>query len=172
MTLQTAGLPIVAALLALGGCSGYQLGGTKPSHLAEVRTIEVHVVENETQMPRASAHATNSLVDAITRDGTYLLATTDRADARLAVVLSEINYRQARSTRTDTLRSEELEMTITMQWSLVDAKNPLRVLHRGRSKGTTRFFVDPNLPTARQTALVDALKRASEGVVATLADGF
>ena len=129
-------------------------------------------MRNDTQMPRAAAHATNSIIDALTRDGTYRVATVDTADARLLITLHKINYRQARSTRIDILRSEELEMEIHLHWSLVDARNPTKILAQGESRGTTRFFVDPNLQTARQTALIDALKRASEAVVSRLADGF
>ena len=160
------------ALLLLGGCTGYRLGGAKPTHLGEVSTVSVAMVQNKTQMPRAAAHATNSLIDALTRDGTYRLAAAETADARLETTLHTIDYRQARSTRIDTLRSEELEMIVTFNWVLLDAENPGRILDQGQSKGSTRFFVDPNLQTARQTALIDALKRASESVVARLANGF
>ena len=165
-------LPPLLATIAVSGCVGYQLGGSRPSHLAAVKSINVAMVHNQTQLPRAAAHATNSIVDALTRDGTYRLASVDQADARLETVLHKIDYRQARSARTDTLRSEELEMEVTFRWTLVDADNPANILERGESKGTTRFFVDPNLQTARQTALIDALQRASESVVARLADGF
>ena len=174
MKLRPALLLLALTLSALGlhACEGYRLGGSKPAHLAAVREVHVAIVRNQTQVPRAAAHATNSIIDALTRDGTYRLATMERAEARLEAVLQTIDYRQARSTRTDTLRSEELEMTVTFRWTLLDAENPSRVLERGESKGTTRFFVDPNLQTARQTALIDALKRASESLVARLADGF
>jgi hypothetical protein len=162
----------VFAALVMSGCAGYQLGGAKPAHLADIQLINVQVVRNDTQIPRAAAHATNAIIDALTRDGTYRLATVEKSDARLDTVLKTIEYRQARSTRTDSLRSEELEMKIILSWVLLDSKNPLRILESGTSEGTTRFFVDPNLQTARQSALSDALKRASENVVARLADGF
>ena len=159
------------ALLA-SSCAGYRLGGSKPSRLASVHSIHVAMVDNSTQVPRAAAHATNALVDALTRDGTYRLATAATADAHLHATLSRIEYRQARSARRDTLRSEELRMTVTIEWSLLDASDPSRVLARDRSSGRTLFFVDPNLQTARQNALPDALQRAAESIVARLADGF
>ncbi|MCH2063771.1 MAG: LPS assembly lipoprotein LptE [Roseibacillus sp.] len=137
-----------------------------------VHHLNVGLVENDTQIPRAAALATNCLIDAITRDGTYRISRIDTADARLLATLQKVEYRQARSTREDILRSEELEMEVHLHWSLVDARNPAKVLASGTSRGSTRFFVDPNLQTANQTALVDAIKRAAEGVVAHFAEGF
>ena len=165
---------LFSLLLALfmSGCVGYRLGGAKPAHLAAVHSVHVAIVRNDTQMPRAAAHATNSIIDALTRDGTYRIASVDHADARLLTTLHNINYRQARSARVDILRSEELEMEVFLNWSLVDARNPTRVLAQGESRGKTRVFVDRRLQTARQTALIDALKRASEAVASRLADGF
>ncbi len=165
-------IPVLSLALLLGSCVGYRRGGARPSHLQAVTTLSVAVVRNDTQMPRAAAHATNSIIEALTMDGTYRLSTVDRADARLETVLHTIKYRQARATRTDTLRSEELEMVVTLVWVLRDADNPTTALDEGQSSGASRFFVDPNLQTARQTALADALKRASEAVVSRLADGF
>lgn len=158
--------------LLLSSCTGYQLGGNKPAAMANISTIHVEMVRNDTQIPRAAASASNAIADAIQLDGTYRLGNDSNADARLQATLREIDYRQIRSNRDDSQRSEELEMTIFYEWSLVAADNPLKVIQRGRSSGTTRFFVDPNLQTARQTALPDALKRASESMIARLADGF
>lgn len=165
-------LPALTLCLLLGACTGYNLGGSKPSHLAKVQTISVDMVKNETQMPRAAAHATNALIDALTRDGTYRLGTADHADARLEATIATITYSQARSKRADTLASEELEMRVELEWALVDGSDPSQLLQRGRTRGSTRLFVDANLQTARQSALPDALKRASESLIARLADGF
>jgi hypothetical protein len=167
------GFVVVSAIsLSCSSCAGYKWGDAKPKHLATVHNLNVAMVENNTQIPRAAALATNCLIDAITQDGTYRVSRIDTADARLLTTLEKIEHRQARSTREDILRSEELEMEAHLSWSLVDARNPARVLASGTSRGSTRFFVDPNLQTARQTALVDAIKRATEGVVARFSEGF
>ena len=158
--------------LLLGSCTGYRLGGQKPAALAGIEGIHVAMVDNETQIPRAGAAATSAITDALLLDGTYRLASKANADANLVASLHEIDFRQVRSNRRDSQRSEELEMRIVYNWSLVDAANPLRILQQGRSTGRTTFFVDPNLQTAQQTALPDALKRAAESMVAQLADGF
>jgi hypothetical protein len=158
--------------LLLSSCVGYQLGGNKPAALAGVSSLHVAMVTNDTQIPRGSAHATNAIADAILQDGTYRLEKADHADALLQAILRTIDYRQVTSKRGDSQSSEELEMRVIYDWSVVEALNPLNVLQRGRSSGTTTFFVDPNLQTAQQTALPDALKRAADSMVARIADSF
>ena len=169
-------LPLLGALTILSlshvGCSGYRWGSAKPEHLGEVHSVCVAVVTNSTQIPRAAALATNSIVDALTRDGTYVITNIDRADAHLRAELMKIEYLQVRSTREDALRSEELEMKAHLKWSLVATDDPNLILANGNATGTTRFFVDPNLQTARQSALVDAIKRATDSMVARFTAGF
>ncbi|BDS05222.1 hypothetical protein NT6N_02620 [Oceaniferula spumae] len=148
------------------------MGGSKPSHLANINSIHVPLFKNDTLLVRAEAYATNSAVDAITRDGTYRIATASSADAVLEGRVEEVKYSQVSSSRTDTLRSEELSMEITLAWILRDARNPTRILERGQSRGQTRFFAGGNLHVARTNALPDALRRATESMTVRLADGF
>jgi len=159
-------------LLVLVSCAGYQMGGSKPARLAKVSRIQVPLFINDTQLTRADAYATNSAVDALTRDGTYQIGTADTADAVLDGVVEKIDYSQVSSSRTDTLRSEELSMEITIAWTLRDADNPANILAKGKSRGRTRFFAGGNLEIARTNALPDALRRASESMVTRIADGF
>ena len=158
--------------MLLTACTGYQLGGNKPDHLSGVRSIHVALVRNQTQMPRAAAHATNAIVDALVQDGTYRLTASDQADARLETTLSLISYRQVSTTRTDSLRTDELKMTVHYDWILVSADDPRHILEKGSSTGSTRFFLSPNLQTARQSNLPDALNRAALSLVGHLADSF
>ena len=153
-------------------CTGYQLGGSKPSHLSHVKSINVPLFENDTLQTRAEAYATNSAVDALTRDGTYRMASSENADAILEGRVKTIKYRQVSSSRSDSLRSEELSMEITLAWVLRDARNPALVLEKGESRGRTRFFAGGNLHIARTNALPDALRRACEAMTTRLADGF
>jgi hypothetical protein len=163
---------LLLPLFLVAACSGYRLGASKPTPLAHVSVIQVEMVRNETQWPRAAAYATNAIADALARDGTYRLGSAGSADARLSTTLRTIRYQQVRSSPIDTLTSEELEMTAEFRWILCDASNPTRILDQGTTVGRSRFFVDPNLATARQTAISDAMKRAAESLVARLANGF
>lgn len=158
--------------LLLVSCVGYQLGGSKPAHLTHVKSINVPLFKNDTQLIRAGSYATNSAVDALTRDGTYRVASADGADAVLEGRVATIRYSQVSSSRTDTLRSEELSMEITIDWVLRDANDPSRILEKGKSRGSTRYFAGGNLNIARSNALPDALRRACDSMTTRIADGF
>ncbi|MEJ6559462.1 MAG: LPS assembly lipoprotein LptE [Akkermansiaceae bacterium] len=159
-------------LIALTSCAGYKLGGLKPKHLESVKSIYIPLAKTRVLFPRVEALTTNSVVDSFVTSGTYRIGTASRSDATLHVTLTSIDYRQVRASRFDTLRSEELEMEVTLDWVLVDPIKPGVALDQGTSSQRTRFFVADNLQTARANALPDALERASRGIVSRLADGF
>jgi len=158
--------------LAFTSCAGYQLGGAKPAILRDVRNISVPMFHNDTLHPRAEALATSAAADAVVRDGTYRITPLDQADAILVGTVQTISYTPLRSARLDTLRPEELQNSVTLVWTLKDARDPTRVLASGSSTGTSRFFVSSNLQTSRNNALPDALERASEAMISRLANGF
>lgn len=158
--------------LAFSSCAGYQLGGAKPAILRDVRNISVPMFHNDTLHPRAEALATSAATDAVVRDGTYRITSLDQADAILVGTVQTISYTPLRSARLDTLRPEELQNSVTLVWTLKDARDPTRILASGSSTGTSRFFVSSNLQTSRNNALPDALERASEAMISRLANGF
>lgn len=159
-------------VVILNSCAGYQLGGTKPEALAHVEKIHVPLTKNLTQIPRAGAFVTNGVVDALVRDGSYRLGTAESADATLEVEFYEVNFNAIRTNRVNRLRPEELSMTVRLNWKVIDGANPLKILDSGSSFGRTSFFADPNLQTAQQSAINDAIQRAATSLVARLADGF
>ena len=163
-------LPLV--LFLLSSCAGYRLGGSKPEALAHVQKLHVPLAKNLTQTPRAGAYVTNGVVDALVQDGTYRLGTADDSDARLEIELYTIKYSALRTAEINRLRPEELTMTVILRWKVLDGRDPLKILDSGTSSGRTNLFVDPNLQTAQQSAISDAIRRASISLAARLADGF
>ncbi len=161
----------LALPMLLVSCAGYHLGGNKPTKLAHVKKIQVPLFTNKTQLTRVDAYATNSAVDAITRDGTYQIGTQDNADAILRGTVKSADYTQVSSSRIDTLRTVELGMKITIDWEVVDAQSG-QILAKGESTGNTRFFTGDNMQVARTNAIPDALRRACESMVSHLSDGF
>lgn len=164
-------LSFLTALL-LCSCTGYQIDGAKPAVLKNVHTIAVPMFDNHSLHPRAEALATSAATESIIEDGTYRLASSTSADAILEGTVYRIQYTQLRATRLDTLRPEELQNTVTLNWILRDATDSSSILARGSSTGTSRFFVDSNLQTSRNNSLPDALQRASDDMVSQLANGF
>jgi len=163
---------LLLSALAFTSCAGYQLGGAKPAVLRDVHNVSVPMFHNETLHPRAEALATSAATDAMVLDGTYRITSLDKADAVLEGTIHQIEYTPLRSTRLDTLRPEELQNTVTLNWKLTDARDRTKVLASGSSIGTSRFFVDSNLQTSRNNALPDALERASEAMISRLSNGF
>ena len=165
-------IAFAAALLGLSSCAGYKLGGIKPASLAGVKTIAVPMLSNATQHPRANALATSAVTNAIVQEGTYRIGTSANADAVLVGEITEIKYRAIRGTRFDSLYPEELSNRVTLKWTLMDARDPSRVLATSISRGESQLFVSTNLQTARNNALPEALERAGEALVSTLANGY
>ncbi len=163
---------LIASALFLVSCAGYQLGGTKPASLAKVKTIAVPMFTNSAQHPRAEVIATSAVANAFIQDGTYRLSNRDHADAVLEGDLRSIRYATVRGTRYDTLRPEELTNTVTIQWKLLDAKDPTKILAAGSSTGSSQIFTLDNFQTARNNALPEAFERAGTALVTRLADGF
>lgn len=162
----------VLIAVILPSCAGYHLGGTKPAKLASVHSINVTMFRNDTQHPRANAIVTSAVANALVQDGTYKLASAEKADAILEGTLHKILYSNIRSEVYDTMRPEELSNTLTVVWTLHDARNPRKVLMTGSNSGTSRFFIGANLQTDRNNALPDAADRAGQAIVSQLANGF
>ena len=163
---------LLAALWCMVSCAGYHLGVAKPKPLAHVNTIAVEMFANATLHPRAEALATSAVANAIVLDGTYRIVRADQADAVLEGRIASIRYTSIRNTRLDTLHPEELTNMVTLQWTLRDARNPTRIITSGSSVGTSQLYVSPDLQTARNNALPDALERAGNALVSSLSNGY
>ena len=167
---KTLALPVI--LLGLVSCAGYQLGGVKPKSMAGVKSIAVPMFSNATLQPRVNALATSAVASAFVRDGTYRIGDVDHADAVLEGRVRKIDYTSIRGVRLDTLFPEELANTVTLEWTLLDARDRTKVLASGVSTGSSQLFVSSNLQTARTNALPEAVERAGEKLVSRLANGY
>lgn len=165
-------LALLAPFVFLTSCAGYRLGDAKPAAMAKVNRISVSMFSNSTLHPRAEALATSAVTNALVTDGTYKISSLDQADAVLEGEVGEIRYRTIRSTRLDTMQPEELANTVTLNWTLRDARNPTRILATGSSSGSSQLFVSSNLQTARNNALPEALAHAGESLVSRISNGF
>ncbi len=113
-------LVCVAFGLFLSGCAGYQFGDVKPSVYASVQTIYVPPFKNETLEPRLASLVTSAVIKEIQRDGTYRIGSKGNCDAILVGTIHSFTKSQLRATRTDTLRSRELNLRLRLDFKLVD----------------------------------------------------
>ena len=94
---------LLAPVLLLVSCAGYQLGETKPRSMARVKTIAVPMFSNSTLFPRAEAVATSAVaatlsnamdVNAMRAGQRFETAISQprggRGEARVATEISEV----------------------------------------------------------------------------------
>jgi hypothetical protein len=155
----------------LGGCAGYKLGPVKPDALSQVQTIAVPTFRNMTLEPRSSVLVTNEVIDRLQRDGTYQITSTGKADAILKGTISDFARRQLRGSRTNVLRTREMEVQIFIDYVLEDARSHV-VLAEGRARGTSHMFLDPNFELSERQALNDAAEEAARDIVSRLSEGI
>ena len=161
---------LAPVLLLLGGCAGYHLGPIKPTFMADVKTIAVPVFKNDTLEPRIEVLITGAIIKQIQQDGTYRIASADRADVVLEGTLKEIRRHASRSIRGNVLATREFTDTITIEYRLVRCDNGHEI-DRHEVTGQTSFFVTGDLqqderqalPLAAQDAAVRLVNQISEG---------
>lgn len=163
-------ITLASCLLLFNACSGYQLGSAKPEQLASVSKICVPLAKNDTLQQRVATLTTNTIIDEITRDGTYQITRSSDCDATLNTTIKTIEFKEFRASRLDTLRAEELEVKITVDWQLVDASG--KVLASDSHVGESTFFAASNQQLSRTNALPDASENVAEQIVSSLANGF
>ncbi len=163
-------LAAVLSLTVLSSCGGYHLGNVKPSELSSVNSISVPLFKNKTQEQRLASLVTNSMVDAITRDGTFKFVSNSEADADLIATIQTIKYSERRFSRFDSLKASEMYMTLIVDWKLVDPQN--KVLSSGTVRGRTHFSISSNQQLSRTNAFPDAARDASELIMLRIANGF
>ena len=163
-------LAIIITATGLTSCTGYQLGGSKPSALKDIDSIYVVIADNKTQEIKLAPQFTNRLITFINNDGTYQVSSLSQSQATLSVVIEKVDYDEFRSSRFDTLLAEELTATIFTTWKLTNPQN--EILLQGKSSGKTRFFVEDNQRLARENSLYDAIDNLSRTITSRISNGF
>jgi len=187
---------VVGLVGALHGCAGYQLGSVKPEIYSGIEKIHVPPFKNLTLEPRLSSLVTNAVLKKLQADGTYRISDRRNCDAVLVGTIRDVDRRQLRSARLDTLRSRQLNLYLFVDWHLEDPASGEQLgyatskdkagaqrgrngvgkdSHNGRPGtviGTTIQFVDSNFQLAERNALAVAALDAASKLVSQLADGW
>ena len=161
---------LAIASLLLPGCAGYQLGGSKPQRLAHVTKLHVPTFENDTLEPRLAVLVTNAVIKQIQAGGAYEIVGPDEADAVLKARISDIDRTQWRSVRTNTLRTRELMVRLSLNYRIVDGSGSS--IHNGRVLGESYVVLDPNFQTSERQALSEASERMAATLVNEISDGW
>jgi hypothetical protein len=179
------------------GCAGYQLGEVKPGVYKEIEKLHVPPFKNLTLEPRFSSLLTNAVLAELQSDGTYEVSSRASADAVLVGEIRQIEKRQLRAVRTDTLRSRELSLYLIVDFHLEDPQTGARIGDRvargdievttddkvapeeeiigarqGRVVGETIQFVDPSFQVGERNALSFVAEDLADKLVSQLANGW
>jgi hypothetical protein len=192
-------LVIAAGLTAqlFTGCAGYQLGEVKPGVYKDIEKLHVPPFKNLTLEPRFSSLLTNAILAELQSDGTYEVSSRANADAVLVGEIRQIEKRQLRAVRTDTLRSRELSLYLIVDFHLEDPQTGARIGDRvargdievpaddkvgteeeiigarqGRVVGETIQFVDPSFQVGERNALSFVAEDLADKLVSQLANGW
>jgi len=192
-------LVIAAGLTAqlFTGCAGYQLGEVKPGVYKDIEKLHVPPFKNLTLEPRFSSLLTNAILAELQSDGTYEVSSRANADAVLVGEIRQIEKRQLRAVRTDTLRSRELNLYLIVDFHLEDPQTGARIGDRvargdievpaddkvgteeeiigarqGRVVGETIQFVDPSFQVGERNALSFVAEDLADKLVSQLANGW
>jgi len=192
-------LVIAAGLTAqlFTGCAGYQLGEVKPGVYKDIEKLHVPPFKNLTLEPRFSSLLTNAVLAELQSDGTYEVSSRANADAVLVGEIRQIEKRQLRAVRTDTLRSRELSLYLIVDFHLEDPQTGARIGDRvargdlevptddkagtdeeiigarqGRVVGETIQFVDPSFQVGERNALSFVAEDLADKLVSQLANGW
>ncbi len=157
--------------LVLSGCLGYHIGPVKPYYLRDVHTISVPTFKNRTLVPRAEVLVTDTVIKQLQQDGTFQIASGDKADATLSGEVSRISRLPARSVRGNVLATTEFTLILGVRYSLT-GKNGEQLAPTNEAVGTTSFFVSSDVTTDERQALPLATEDLATRLVAQLSEGW
>ena len=160
----------VCALL-FTGCAGYRTGSAKPAQMVSVETLAVPVFKNLTLEPRSSVLITNMVVKQLQRDGTYRITSEEGADAVLKGTIRQMERRQLRSAKFNTLRSREVLLRIFVDYVVEEPGTGL-ILAEGTVQGDTNIFLDRNFQLSERQGIEDATRDLAEKLVARVCEGW
>ena len=157
--------------LALGGCLGYHVGPVKPYYLRDVHTIAIPTFKNRTLVPRIEILVTDTVIKQLQQDGTFQVASGDKADATLEGQVDRINRLPARSVRGNVLATTEFTLGLVVKYSLI-GRDGKPLAGPSQAVGTTSFFVSSDVTSDERQALPLATEDLATRLVSQLSEGW
>ena len=153
----------------LAGCAGYHVGPIQPKSMAGVKTLAVPSFKNETLQPRLEVMAANIVIRQLQEDGTYQIASSDKADAVLEGTLKTITRSPIRSQRENVLTTTEFKVKVLIKYKVI--KNG-EILETRNVEGVTSFYTGNDTNEGERQAIPLALQNAAVCMVTQLSEGW
>ena len=127
--------------------------------------------KNRTLVPRVEVLVTDTVIKQFQQDGTFRIASDDKADATLNGEVSRITRSPARSVRGNVLATSEFNLALTVRYSLT-TRDGKQLAGPGDAVGTTSFFVSSDVTTDERQALPLATEDLATRLVTQLSEGW
>lgn len=160
-----------AVAFCLSGCAGYRIGEVKPHYLAEVHSIAVPTFRNQTFLPRIEVLLTNTVIKQLQQDGTFRIASAEKADATLKASIQSVTRAPTRFLSGNVLATTEFNLTINVTYTLTDRSGRVLAGPAGVS-GSTSFFVGSDVTTDERQALPLATEDLAVRLTSQLSEGW
>lgn len=162
---------LASLMLLHSSCVGYRFGSIKPAKLSHIQSIAVPTFENKTLKPRSHVLVANEVIKKIQQDGSYEVSSLSSADAVLRGVITDVTRRQLRSSRTDTLRTREIQINVALAYTLEESETG-NILLEGTVVGRAGAYLDPNFQLTERQTLQLAAKNAANSLALRLGEGY
>jgi hypothetical protein len=139
--------------------------------MKDVHRVAVPIFDNRTNEPDIEALATTTLIKQLQQDGTYQVTRADQADAEIKGVITDVIRSQARALTGNVLASSEFNLTVRIHLDVIDAHTKATLSQRD-VEGTSRFFVQNDIPAQERQALPLAFEDASVQATSYLSEGW
>ncbi len=161
-------LALLGALAcALSSCC-YHLGGLKPGKMKNMNTFCVEMFENNTVQPNVGMLMTTAITNTLQSDGTYRLATRDKADFILKGTVTEIHRDSLRTNPDDTYVSSEIGLRVHVFYQIIDNKTGKTLMENETNAQGSYFNQGVNTVSAMDTALSYATRLLAENITLNL----
>ena len=147
---------------------GYRAGGYQPAVLQGKKSAAVEVFANHTIQPMLSSQMTAAVCDLLQRDGTYVLASPQKADFIIRGNIVDITRSSLRTSPYDSYLSSEVQLTVKVRYQIVDRKSGKELMKGNVSGQGSNLSTSGNVQGAVDNALNSAAIRAAEALVTNL----
>ena len=173
-----AGTPALRCLLVAGmcslvlGCRSYRFGSV--AH-PQIRTVAVGMFENATTEPRLSSLLRSSIAEHLLGDSSVRVVPSERADVTLegriltcasrGVAAAKTRSDRARDRDSDAYQTVIYRAEVGVEFRVVMAGRPEPVLDARQAQGAADYSPLPDVHTARDDALRQAVSDAAKQIV-------
>lgn len=166
---RTSLLALLAASVALAGCTGYRLGSMLPP---DIRTVHVPSFINETSEPLLEIECHRAVIEALQRDGSLRITDEEAADAILRVRLHEYRLEPVVFDSRDASNVRQYRTKLAAAMTLTRKADGKVIVERPSVRGEGVFNVAGDLSSSKRTGLPAAAADLARNIVQQMVEAW